>query len=749
MPKMTVVASVAVEGAAAEYDREYSYLVPEALLPAGAPVSGFAGRRCTVPFGGGNRKRAGLVLEAAEAPERDPKLKPLYAMVDSEPILDSDGMFLLSYIREHTLCTYFQALKLLLPPGRAAKPLKADKRLMIRLCGEVAPQSLTQKQWAAAEFLMENECASLPELCAGAGVTRAVANALVRKGTAELYEHIVKNDEPVVDWPTEEPPKLTDSQKAALNGLVAMFDSNEKKPALLYGVTGSGKTEVFLRLIAHALSVGKTALVLVPEISLTAQTLKSFTRRFGGCVAALHSGLTLAERADEWQRIHEGRAGIVVGTRSAAFAPLKNIGLIVVDEEQENCYKSDKTPRYHARDIALARAKQSGALLLLCSATPSIESFYAAQSGRYELFTLPERFNRNRLPEVTVVDMRDKQNVSSRPAFSFALLEAIHDNLARREQSILLLNRRGHSTRVMCGGCGASAICPNCSVAMTYHSVNDSLICHYCGHTCRAESLPACESCGGQFGRHSGLGTQKLEEELRELFPEARILRVDMDATQSRFSHERLFGAFAAGEYDIMVGTQMVAKGLNFPGVTLVGVLGAEQSLYSGDFRGFERTFSLLTQVVGRGGRGDARGRAIVQSYAPDNRCVLLAAEQSYPAFFEEEIKMRRMHLYPPFCSLCGLGFSCESEREVKAAAESFEESFKELAAKSYPDLPLRLLGPAPAEVFKVAGKYRYRLILKCKNTARLREMLRSLYINFLKQTKRVNLYIDMHYDNQ
>jgi primosomal protein N' (replication factor Y) len=374
-----------------------------------------------------------------------------------------------------------------------------------------------------------------------------------------------------------------------------------------------------------------------------------------------------------------------------------------------------------------------------------VESYYAAKTGKYRLFSLTRRFNQSLLPEVTVVDMRDKAGVSSHPAFSYALLEALHDNLKNGGQSILLLNRRGHSTTVRCEECGAPAMCRHCSVALTYHAANDSLLCHYCGYTLPMKSLAPCERCGGALTRCSGLGTQRLEEELRILFPEARVLRVDADATQGRLSHERLFGAFAAGEYDIMAGTQMVAKGLNFPAVTLVGVLGAEQSLYSGDFRGFERTFSLLTQVVGRGGRFEKQGRAIVQSYAPDNRCVTLAARQSYPDFFEEEIKLRRLHLYPPFCTLCCAGFSGEIETEVKAAAQKFAESFKALAAESYPDLPLRLLGPTAADILKVAGKYRYRLLIKCKNSPRLRELLRSLYGRFLKENKRISIYIDLN----
>jgi primosomal protein N' (replication factor Y) len=743
---MALTAKVAVDNAAAEFDKAYTYLVPESM--AHLPLRGC---RCTVPFGGGNRKRAGLVLELEEAPERDMRLKPIFAMIDESPPLDEEALFLLGFIREHTFCTWFQALRLLLPPGKASRPINDEKQAMIRLCGEVAPLSLTPKQRAAAAFLEENEPVSLKELCYYAGITRSVADNLVKKGVAEYFDHITpRNPYDVSDMRPEAPPPLSPAQAETLAGLCASYDSGTAKPALLYGVTGSGKTEVFLRLIAHVLDSGKGAIALVPEISLTAQALEGFHRRFGKRVAVLHSGLSLGERADEWKRIREGGADIVVGTRSAVFAPVRGLGLIVMDEEQERSYKSDKTPRFHARDIALARCKRSGAMLLLSSATPSVESYHAAKSGKYGLFALEKRFNQGPLPEVTVVDMREKQNVSSRPAFSFQLIDALQDNLNKGEQSILLLNRRGHSTLVRCADCGAVSSCPNCTVALTYHAANGSLVCHYCGHARRLDEDAKCGACGGPLSRYAGLGTQRLEEHLRELFPEARILRVDADSTMSRFSHEKLFGAFAAREYDIMVGTQMVAKGLNFPAVTLVGVLQAEQSLYSGDFRAFERTFSLLTQVVGRGGRGMAVGeaRALVQSYAPDEQCVRLAAEQSYPAFFAQEIKLRRLHLYPPFCALCGLGFSGEGEGDVLAAAEKFAAGFKQLAASEYADLPLRLLGPAPAEIRKVAGKYRYRLLVKCRNDARTREMLRALQLRFLKETKRIGLAIDMNYDS-
>lgn len=809
---MYVLASVAVENAAIDFDKEYSYLVPASLISQAK-----AGCRCVVTFGGGNRKRTGIILKTEQAAELT-RLKPLVSLLDESPLLSEEGLFLLRHIRETTFCTWFDALRLLIPAGlgvqyqtvyslgdvREAAPLtqkgrdildflrakrapveesllcgelqitaadaalreliecgeviKAErmkqrvldeKQTMVRLTGGDGTAALTPKQKKAAAFLEESETASLKEICYYAGVTRVVVDGLVKKAVAEYFDCVsFRNPYAGAEQDSAEPNALSESQQAAYLQLKQAFDAGERMPALLYGVTGSGKTEVFLKLIAHVVAQGQSAVVLVPEISLTAQAVASFHKRFGSRVAVLHSGLSLGERCDEWRRIHTGGADIVVGTRSAVFAPVKNLGLIVIDEEQEHTYKSDKSPRYHARDVALARAAYNKATLLMASATPSIESYYAAQSGKYRLVTLESRFNNTLLPDVEIIDMRDAANASAYPALSAVLLEELHDNLSRGEQSILLLNRRGHSTLVRCSECGSVAECPNCSVALTYHHANDSLICHYCGYARPAKETAAeCASCGSKLVRYAGIGTQKLEEELTVLFPDARILRVDMDTTMSKFSHEKLFGAFASGEYDIMLGTQMVAKGLNFPNVTLVGVLQPDQSLFAGDYRSFERTFSLLTQVVGRGGRGEKRGRACIQTYVPDNPVIMLSAQQSYPAFYAQEISQRKMHLYPPFCTLCGVGFSAETLPAVRAAAERFAEKFKEKAKSDYPDLPVRLLGPSPAEIPRAANKYRYQMIIKCRNDRRTRELLRGLLGWFVSEIKKVGIFIDMHYD--
>ena len=799
------VAMVAVEGASLSYDKAYSYLIPD-----GWAVQ--AGQRVRVPFGRGNHKKLAVVLRTGGVSGRE-GLKPLLEVVDPAPLVNSEGLELLEYLKEHTFCTYYEALRLLLPaglgvryrtlytagnlpPGRLlsneeqavveylrarrgpaegerlekrfgvtraqleelaragaltlaedrAQAVRDEKITMVRLREDWRAEPLTKKQQAVMDFLAENETASLKEVCYFAAATRAVADALQRRGAVEYFDQPVLRDPfAQADKEIRRAEPLSPQQQAAFEGLAAMLLEEKPAPALLYGVTGSGKTQVYLRLIEAVLAQGKTALVLVPEISLTAQVVEGFHRRFGDRVAVLHSALSLGERMDEWKRIKAGNADIVVGTRSAVFAPLENIGLIVMDEEQEHTYKSEQSPRFHTRDVAKLRSAWHGALLLLASATPSVESYHAATQGRCRLVELSDRFGDADLPDVYVVDMGDSENLSDSPWLSGVLQQELRRNLERGEQSILLLNRRGYSTVVKCSSCGTVADCPNCSVALTYHAANGSLLCHYCGYLQKA--IHTCTHCGSELIRYTGAGTQKLEEELAALFPEARVLRVDMDTTMAKFSHQKLFGAFLHGEYDIMIGTQMVAKGLNFPNVTLVGVVNADQSLYGGDFRSFERSFSLLTQVVGRGGRGARRGRALIQTYSPESPIIRLASMQDYPAFFREEIVSRRLHLYPPYCTMAGIGFVGEDLDAVQTWSERFLERFRQVAGERYADLPVRLLGPVPSDILKAAGKYRYKLVLKCRSDTRTRALLREVLTWFSQESKKVHAFIDMYYD--
>ncbi len=605
---------------------------------------------------------------------------------------------------------------------------------------------LTPKQTAVFETLSDVGEVTVKELCYFTGVTPAVVNSLCKKGVIELYDAQVLRVQEMSDIDRAEVSeiKLSGAQTEAYNGIKKLIEAGKPEAALLYGVTGSGKTQVFLKLIGDVIKSGRQAIVMVPEISLTPQTVKIFYQYFGSGVAVLHSGLSMGERFDQHKRIRNGEISVVVGTRSAVFAPLNNIGIIVMDEEQENTYKSESSPRYHAREAAKFRCKKNNALLLLASATPSVDSYHHAQSGRYHLFSMEKRFGAAELPEVTIVDMSERDLALRDSAFSSALLEEIQNNLLRGEQSIMLYNRRGYHTIASCADCKQVISCPNCSIALTYHKKNNRMMCHYCGYSTPLETV--CSSCGSSRLFYRGQGTQRVEDELSLLFPDARIMRMDMDNTSGKAAHQKQFDAFGRGEYDILVGTQMVAKGLNFQNVTLVGVLNADQTLYSNDFRAYERAFSLITQVVGRSGRGEKKGRAIIQTMTPQNPVISLAAQQNYPEFFRQEISARKAMLYPPFCDLCVVGFVSVSHLKAKEGAERFVEMIKSKNPEEA-GIPLRVLGPSPMNVVKIGGKYRYRLIIKCRNDKAFRTMLTTLLKEFMsdKINKDVTAYADLN----
>ncbi len=604
----------------------------------------------------------------------------------------------------------------------------------------------TDKQRAVLRLLEEHGAASVKELCYYASVTAAVIATLHRKGLIELYDsEVLRSPAAQVeeDYPPLTSATLSEEQQRVYDGLVACCDTCQPSAALLHGVTGSGKTQVYMNLIDHVLAQERTALVLVPEISLTPQMMTLFLKRYGKRVALLHSGLSLGERTDEWKRVRRGEASIVLGTRSAVFAPLENIGLIVVDEEQEHTYKSDSTPRYHTRDVVRFRCAQHGALMLLCSATPSVESYYNALSGRYKLFTLGSRFGDAGLPRVQIVDMREQPQ--SDGLLSEPLCEALNTCFENGKQAILLYNRRGYHTFVSCRSCGHVITCPSCSISMTYHSANNRLICHYCG---RIEPyLRECPECGSDKVRYSGQGTQRVEEVLASRFPHIRVLRMDADTTMSRYAYEEKFSAFARGEYDLMIGTQMVAKGLDFPNVGLVGVLSADMSLFCDDYRSYETTFALLTQVIGRAGRRSQEGLALVQTYAPENDVIRQAAAQDYRAFYQAEIEARRAMGYPPYTDLYLFGFAGIKEDDVKNAAQKMLQILRHLAGHTFGDIKMIVLDPSPATVSKVAGKFRYKLLIKTVNTARMREMVTQALEAFQHEgiSKYVTVYADVN----
>ena len=674
MPKTV---GVAVSNATFHFDKLYTY----AVMPDQQDAVRL-GSMVLVPFGRGSRARMGVVLACDAEPENS-KLKFLFDVAPASACLTPELLRLVHFLKERTFCTYYEAVKAVIPYGAQYKPAVAadgvtpvlQKQLVrhtenaYKLVGTLPPKPKpTAKQLAAVALLGggERTQTELEEK----GISRAVLDNLCTKGVLEcskvnksidLYASIPLKNDPIL---------LTSEQQAAYDALLPHLEDAEPHSALLYGVTGSGKTLVFLKLIERCLQLGRRALVLVPEISLTPQMILRLKSQFGRRVAVQHSALNHTERLLQWQMIQDGGADIVVGTRSAIFSPLENIGLVIIDEEQEHTYRSESAPRYAAHEVARQRAAENGALLLLASATPSTESYFAAQHGRTQLVRLTQRYGGNPLPHVEIVDMRAELASGNPREISLALEDAIRRNLEAEKQTILLLNRRGYQTIAQCEDCREVLKCAKCSVPMVYHKSAHKLLCHYCGS--QLDPPPQkCPACGGTL-QYRGFGTQKAEEELAKLFPEARILRMDQDSTAAKDAHEKLLARFARREYDIMVGTQMVAKGLDFEDVTLVGVLGIDSLLFAQGFRAYETVFSLITQVVGRSGRAKDPGFAIIQTTDPDNPVLNLAAAQDYDAFFEQEIAYRKLGLYPPFCGLCVVGFSGLKESEVARAAARF-----------------------------------------------------------------------------
>lgn len=521
---------------------------------------------------------------------------------------------------------------------------------------------------------------------------------------------------------------LNEEQAKAVSELTDLADSGEAKGALLYGVTGSGKTSVIIKLIDHLISQGKGVIVLLPEIALTPQSVRIFSSRYGSDISVLHSSLSAGERRDAWFRIDSGRCRIVIGTRSAVFAPVRDLGAVIIDEEQEHTYKSDQNPKYHARDIARFRCAHHRCLMLLSSATPSLESYYKAKEGAYSLLKLSSRYGNAELPQVEIVDIREETRQGNISPVSGRLLDALRENNQKKEQAILFLNRRGYNNFLSCPKCGEAVRCPSCSVAMTYHTYRGTyksgrLVCHFCGRT---QPLPdTCPQCGGAGLIRFGFGTQRVEQDLTNLLPEARAIRMDADATVAKFSTDEILSRFRNHEADILLGTQMVTKGHDFPRVTLVGVLCADTSLYLDDYRAYERTFSMLTQVIGRCGRADLPGKAYIQTANPGHEIIRLACAQDYDGFYEREIRLRKALVFPPFCDIALLTLSGIAEKEVAAESAALAARIAELTSPqgSFSDVRIQMFGPFEAPVYKVENKYRMRLVIKCKLNRQTRQL--------------------------
>lgn len=790
---------VAVAAATYSIDKPYTYLVPEGFSETLVP-----GMRVIVPFGRGNRRSEGIVLEI-EPSVPEGRLKWLSAILDEYPVADRQGIQLALWMRERYFCTVYDAVKAMLPAGlyynlqdsyrlapgvdrtlaeeKAASdlerrvlelifaaggslqrktlreafgqtdPSKALRRLlseqiltletsaqrgvgdkseeiaMLALPRDEAErlveQGRSKLRKAVVELLGSVGSASAKDIGYFTGAKKKTLRELEKMGIITLYHREVFRRPELDEVERQLKPVLNEEQKTVYQGLTALQDQGKANCALLYGVTGSGKTSVYINLIHRTLERGKSALVLVPEIGLTPQLLRQFAAQFGNQVAVLHSSLSAGERYDEWKRAKRGEARVVIGTRSAVFAPLAELGLVILDEEQEGSYKSENTPRYHAREVAKFRCTQQKALLLLGSATPSVESMYFARTGRYHLFTIRKRYNGRELPRVLIADMREELRSGNGGSIGSVLQEELEENIRRGEQSILLLNRRGASRMILCTECGAVPECDRCSVKLTYHRANQRLMCHYCGHS---ELLPErCPECGGPL-TFVGAGTQKVEEELCELFPDTPVMRMDADTISATHSHRRMLEQFEREKIPILIGTQMVAKGLDFENVTLVGVIDADLSLYADDFRSGERTFSLLTQVVGRAGRGSRAGRAVIQTYTPKNEIITTAARQDYDGFYGGEIQLRQLRRFPPFEDMVVLTASGLEEGAVLRGSMRLREGL--MAWQSSPamaDTPFDVLGPAPASVVKVNGRYRYRLTVTGTNNKAMRSMVSQL----------------------
>lgn len=593
-------------------------------------------------------------------------------------------------------------------------------------------------QARVVEVLCENESISLSELLEICETSQSVVDALVKKEIINIYEIKAPFDEEVCEIENEHL-VLTDEQKTAVEKIYNSIDSKDNKTFLIHGVTGSGKTEIYLNLIEKCIEKNLQSLFLVPEIALTPQMVSQVKKRFGSSVAVIHSMLTVKKRYEEWKRIKSGEVFVVVGARSAVFSPLERLGLIIVDEEHEGTYKSESSPRYHTLEVARYRAKHEGATLVLASATPSLESYYKAKEGTFELIELKNRINNKNLPSVMLMDMRKELEAGNRSIFSERLKSEIAKNLKNKEQTILFLNKRGYSSFVSCRKCGYVPKCPNCDISLTYHKSGEFMVCHYCDY--KLEKMEICPSCESNQIRHFGLGTQKVTDEIEKLFPNATYLRMDADTTAKRFSHEEILDKFKNEKTDILVGTQMITKGLDFENVTLVGVLAADLSLYQNDFRANEKTFSLLTQVVGRAGRGEKEGRAVVQSYYPENDIFEYSNSQNYNAFYNSEIYVRRQMKYPPFCEI--ISFTASSEKDRYAYNYLLEFRKELLNAINEEKIGADVFSVAKAQMYKINNKYRYNFMIKMHYSKKMYERIHRILKNSYKED--VSIIVDVN----
>lgn len=725
-------------------DRPFTY-----LLPAG-DRDARVGSIVRIPFGHADRSVLGIVVSIGEGEGTD--LKTIREVLPDRCSLSGEMFGLALFLSDYTLCTLGEAVRTLLPPALfAPRPNIRSERffspadpaaLRLKLDETGRGKIRSEEVRAALEGLLADPT---PKKAEDLSLTPAQIRTLVERGLLTVSEReVIRNPYAALSGERDlSPIVLSRAQTAAYEKILAL-PADKPRAALLHGVTGSGKTKVMLKLLDGVLKSGKTAIVMVPEIALTPQTVGIFCRRYGERVAVIHSSLGTGERFDAWRRIAAGEVDLVIGTRSAVFAPLPRLGMIVIDEEHEHTYKSESDPKYHARDVASWRCGANNALLLLASATPSLESYTKAKNGQYALVELSERYGGARLPETEIVDMREELRRGNTSPISDRLAAEVRATVERGEQAILFLNRRGYNTSLQCRACGEPIVCPRCSISLTFHTGRDGgkLLCHSCGY--RARPPRVCPSCEADALSYLGFGTQKAEAELTAALSGCRVMRMDADTTTGKQAYDRMLESFRRGDADVLLGTQMVAKGHDFPRVTLVGVLSADSSLYVNDFRASERTFCLLTQVIGRAGRAERPGRALIQTFSPGNEILSLACRQDYPAFYASESALRKETVFPPFCDLAVLLLSSGDEAALFRAAQELRTRLLALAEGDYHDLPLTAFGPFEAQVYKVNDRFRLRMILKCRNSPRLRALLRELMLSFANERK-VLLSVDIN----
>lgn len=704
-------AGVIIDEAHPSLDKVYHYRIPAALLP---DIQ--VGMRVEVPFGRKKRADGYVIALEASVPIPAQRIKTILQLADPYPVISEDLLQILPWMCREYHCLTIEALRCFVPAGLRAN-LKEKTLRRVYLAPDTDPEAKAAalegrgpKMAAILRILSEADGMTSAELCAQSGASHSSLQSLEAKGliTIQVEETYRLPDTGAVSQTAR--PRLNADQKMAVDAVEQAIIQGGT--LLIHGVTGSGKTEVYMQAVESVLARGRQAIVLVPEISLTPQTVGRFKGRFGEGLAVLHSALSLGERFDEWRRIKRGEVQIVVGARSAVFAPLKNIGMIIIDECHEDTYKSEVRPRYHAAEIARERCRVHGAPLLLGSATPALCDYYAAQTGQFRLITLHSRAEEQRMPAVEIVDMRQELMKGNRSIFSQALYAAMHRGLAAREQSILLLNRRGYARFVSCRSCGHVVTCTHCAVSLTYHADRSALMCHYCGHQAAYPAL--CPACGSRYIKHFGTGTQKVEETIAELFPTARILRMDMDTTTQKGSHHRMLDAFGSGAYDILLGTQMVAKGLDFPRVTLVGVIAADAALNLPDYRSSEKTFQLITQVAGRAGRSHLAGQVILQTYQPGHYAIQYAAKHDYTGFYEAERSIRERFQYPPYARILRVLLTAEHEKNLIQSAQNMVQWIKgEIASDPVLKRGLIEAGAYSAPLERIQNKYRWHIILR------------------------------------